>query len=71
MNQSKVRQLAVQRLVLPDGRELINQVVQFDADGRLTSYHPLTSEIAFCQWYRGVWHEADSYDELVFNKIKL
>lgn len=49
----RVDKLAVKVLVLPDGTRLRNQVLAFDAEQRVVSCTPLTSELPFCTWHRG------------------
>lgn len=44
---------AVKTLILADGTRLKDQVVDFDAEGRVASYRPLKHEEPFCVWIRG------------------
>lgn len=52
------RRIAVKTLLLSDGTRLSNQVLTLDTAGRLISYHTLTAEEAFCEWYRGEWRQS-------------
>lgn len=51
------RQLAVLTLQRKDGSVHHRQLLQLAADGSMISHSPLTEEVAFCEWYRGVWCE--------------
>lgn len=53
------KKIAVLRLHLPDGTTLTNQLLEFDGNGKLSSYTSLTKEVAFCEWHRGDWHCED------------
>lgn len=44
---------AYHTLILPDGRERSLMVVDFDDDGQVAGYHPLTTEEPFVEWVGG------------------
>ena len=44
------RQIAFARLVFPDGRVLLRQIVRFDVEGNPVDHRPLTGEEPFTEW---------------------
>jgi len=44
---------AYHTLILPDGTEHQQVIVDFDDDGQLVSFHPLTKEEPFVEWVGG------------------
>lgn len=45
------RQIAFARIVLPDGRVLERQIVQFDGRGTPVGHRALTHEEPFTEWH--------------------
>lgn len=58
------RLVAVKTLVLDNGTELHDQVLQLDDVGKIIAYHPLTAELPFCIWKRSTVHQHDTISTL-------
>ena len=50
-----MKRFAVRRLHLPDGRVLVNQVIETDSNG-LMRYYPLVDELPFTEWRGGDYY---------------
>jgi hypothetical protein len=54
------RKIAVNRLLLPGGEILHQQVIEFDDHGHVVAYHPLSAEEPFTEWQGGDYRISDT-----------
>lgn len=60
---TKSRKIAVNRLLLPSGEVLYQQVIELNEEGTPVGYHALVAEEPFTEWIGGEYRLSDSADE--------
>lgn len=61
----RIRKIAVNRLVLPGGEVLHQQVIEFNEHEKVVGYHSLVAEEPFTEWVGGEYRLNDSDDEIL------